>query len=241
MTSAPDHRSPFDDFARDYDAALNRGLSLTGERKEFFARGRVRWLSECLRQRGAEPRRVLDYGCGTGTSCALLSALPSVTEVVGVDLSSEILAVARQHHPSPKIVFLPPGRIGADARFDLVFCNGVFHHIAPAKRGAALRWIHSCLRPDGLFSFWENNPWNPGTRYSMKRVPFDRDAIPISAPFARHLLQRTGFRCLRLDFHFYFPRWLRWLRPAEPFLHKLPLGGQYQVLTSRPVNPSPDP
>ena len=61
----------------------------------------------------------------------------------------------------------PPSQI------DLVFCNGVFHHILPQGRGAVLDYVKSCLKPGGLFALWENNPWNPGTRYVMNRVSFD--------------------------------------------------------------------
>ena len=63
--SAPVH---FDDYAQDYDAALNKGLSATGEGRDYFACGRIQWLSRCLRQLSEQPRLVLDYGCGDGSS-----------------------------------------------------------------------------------------------------------------------------------------------------------------------------
>jgi hypothetical protein len=86
------------------------------------------------------------------------------------------------------------------------------------------------LRPGAIFAFWENNPWNPGTRYVMRRVPFDRDAVTLSPPEARRWLRSAGFEILRTDFLFIFPRPLRWLRRLEPILSRAPLGGQYQVL-----------
>ena len=53
----------------------------------------------------------------------------------------------------------------------------------PARRARRRRRARSgdALRPGGLFAFWENNPWNPGTRLVMSRIPFDRDAITLSA------------------------------------------------------------
>jgi SAM-dependent methyltransferase len=122
-----------------------------------------------------------------------------------------------------------------DARRDLGFCNGVFHHIAPAERQDAMRLIYDSLRPGGIFSFWENNPWNPGTRYVMSRIPFDRDAIPLSALEARRLLRSVGFQILRMDFLFIFPRFLSRLRAVEPAMARVPLGAQYQILCRRPV------
>ncbi len=47
----------FDSFGRDYDASLAEGLSVSGEDKDFFARGRVQWLSFCLRKAGVNPEK----------------------------------------------------------------------------------------------------------------------------------------------------------------------------------------
>jgi SAM-dependent methyltransferase len=116
----------------------------------------------------------------------------------------------------------------------LVFCNGVFHHIPPGERPAAIDFIAKALRSKGLFAFWENNPWNPGTRYVMSRIPFDRDAITLSPPEARRLLRAGGFEILRTDFQFVFPRVLGWFRRFETALSPVPIGAQYQVLCRKP-------
>jgi SAM-dependent methyltransferase len=125
---------------------------------------------------------------------------------------------------------LRPDEYTPDGTMDLAFCNGVFHHIAPPERTAAVDYIHRALRPGGLFAFWENNPWNPGTRLVMKRIPFDRDAVTLTSREARQLLRERGFEILRTDFLFIFPRVLRWLRGVERFVTQWPLGAQYQVL-----------
>jgi SAM-dependent methyltransferase len=119
---------------------------------------------------------------------------------------------------------------GGEGEFDLAYCNGVFHHIAPGQRLEALALVHRALRAGGLFCFWENNPWSPATRYVMSRCAFDRDAILLSPPDARALLRRGGFQILRTDFRFIFPRALRALRPVEDAVYRLPFGAQYQVL-----------
>jgi SAM-dependent methyltransferase len=119
---------------------------------------------------------------------------------------------------------------GMAGEFDLAYCNGVFHHIAPGQRLEALALIHGALRGGGLFSFWENNPWSLATRYVMSRCAFDRDAILLSPPEARALLRRGGFQILRTDFRFIFPRVLRALRPIEDAVHRVPFGAQYKVL-----------
>jgi len=225
----------FDTYAKDYDRALAAGLSATGEDKDYFAQGRVRWLGERLQTLGVQISRVLDYGCGTGSAAPwLLREFPAAS-LVGVDISEASVGQAVTNHGSTRAAFLPISKFRPAKDMDLAFCNGVFHHIPIDQRTQAAVYIRECLRPGGFFAFWENNPWNPGTRYVMSRVPFDRDAIPLSAPVSKQLLRSAGFTILRTDFLFVFPRVLRWLRALEPKLCGWPLGGQYLFLCQNPV------
>jgi SAM-dependent methyltransferase len=220
----------FDAYAGSYDSALNQGLALSGESKEYFAHQRVRWLARRLSSLGVRPRRVLDYGCGTGgTSPELLEQLHAGT-VVGVDASHESLDVARTIHADPRLQFKTVSELDPPAAFELAYCNGVFHHIDPAQRLDALGYVHRSLSEGGYFGLWENNPWNPGTRLVMRRIPFDRDAKLLSPPHARELVTRAGFTVLRTDFLFFFPRLLSALRPLEARLAGVPAGAQYLVL-----------
>ena len=100
---------------------------------------------------------------------------------------------------------------------------------APALSPSSMR----ALRPGGLFAFWENNPWNPGTRMIMRRIPFDRDAVMVAPAAARRLLIDGGLEVVSTEFRFYFPAPLRRLRPLEPHLRRLPLGAQYLVLARK--------
>jgi len=220
----------FDHYAADYDAALELGISVSGETKEYFARARVAWLAQCLRQLEEKPKLIMDYGCGTGSAAPFfLESFPEAF-LLGVDISTKSLSVARQTSEPDKAKFLLFDEYDPDAGVDLAFSNGVFHHIPPKHRSSAIRYIHRSLRPGGLFALWENNPWNPGTRYVMSRIPFDRDAIPISFLQAKRLLGAEGFSVVSTHFIFLFPRALRPLRRFEPFLARLPLAAQYQVL-----------
>jgi SAM-dependent methyltransferase len=225
----------FDSYASCYDEALARGVSVSGEDKEYFARGRIAWLAECLQRLSAATSSVLDFGCGTGSATPYFFEQLRAERVVGVDVSAQSVEMARQKNVEyGRATFLRLTDFQPAENIDLVFCNGVFHHIPPAERPAAVRWILQCLRPGGFLAFWENNPWNPGTRLVMSRIPFDRDAITLPPPAARRLLQQNGFEALQMDFQFIFPRALKWLRGLEAPLARWPLGAQYQVLCRRP-------
>jgi SAM-dependent methyltransferase len=222
----------FDQYSTDYDSALAQGLSVSGESKDYFAQGRVDWLTTRLEQLGQRPASILDFGCGTGTNTPFLLKL-GVASLLGVDVSASSLEIARRATSDPRATFSVLDQYQPDGRHDLVFTNGVFHHIPPAERTEAIDYIYRALRPGGLLVLWENNPWNPGTRYVMSRIPFDRDAIMLSARQAQVLVQAKGFHVLHTDFLFVFPRALAWLRRIERSLTSLPLGAQYLVLCQK--------
>jgi SAM-dependent methyltransferase len=223
----------FDAFADDYDAALNRGISVSGEDKEYFARKRVEWTAARLLNLGVQVRTALDYGCGIGTSVPYLLNILGAQTVTGLDVSAKTLEVARKLNGSPQTTFALTDEFKPDAQIDLAFCNGVIHHIPLVERAATFDYIYHALKPGGFFAMWENNPWNPGTRIVMARIPFDRDAVTLSAPTARKYARAAGFEIVRTDFLFIFPKALAPLRGMEPGLSSLPLGAQYLVLARK--------
>ena len=76
------------DRAAEYEAMLNQGISLSGENQEFFIAGRIQDMRS---QVPPNPRRILDFGCGTGKSCAYLADVFPQAHVVGADLSEDAL------------------------------------------------------------------------------------------------------------------------------------------------------
>lgn len=228
----PSANAEFDEYAGNYDEALARGLSVTGESKEYYASARVRWLAKRLAAAKWPVRTVLDFGCGTGSGVPFLFEGLHAQLVHGVDVSAASLETARATHTRDGATFaMIDEPIGLS--FDLAFCNGVFHHIPVDQRHAAASYVYNALVPGGMFALWENNPWNPGTRYIMSRVAFDKDAITLTPPEARRLLRGAGFEIVRTDFQFVFPHVLRALRPLERVLASLPFGGQYLVLARK--------
>ena len=227
-------RTEFDVVANHYEAALDRGISVSGETKDYFAKARIVWLAKQLNQLNRVPGAILDYGCGIGSAAPFFNQCFPLAQFLGLDTSSRSLQEARRLNCDRRSTFLNCVDYQPVGIIDLAFCNGVFHHILPEHRPGTIDYIHRSLRPGGLFAFWENNPWNPGTRYVMSRIPFDSDAITLSALEAQRLLKDTGFEILRTDFLFIFPRAFRFLRVLEPYLVRLPFGAQYQVLCRKP-------
>ncbi len=222
----------FDESDR-YDDMLQLGLDLSGEDKHYFIRGRLADLCSQLPS-DWEPRRILDFGCGGGdTSGALAQVFPGA-DVVGADVSVPTLQGAEARHASDRVSFCLASAISGGDRFDLCYVNGAFHHIEPRQRRRALTTIHRSLADGGYLALFENNPWNPGARLVMRRIPFDRGAQMLSPTKTRGLVQDAGFAEVRATRSlFYFPRPLARLRAMEPWLSRVPLGAQYYVLARK--------
>lgn len=216
--------------AEEYDKLLNQGLSLSGENKLFFARGRIlemkRWLGN-----QAPITRILDFGCGIGDTTALIAEHFPDAHVVGVDAEGDAIDFANAKFATNRVTFCTNEQLSSTESFDLCYTNGVFHHIPPADRPAAVSFVYEKLRPGGKFAFFENNPLNPGTRILMSRIPFDRNAQMLTPWGSRKLLRAGGFTPDCNRFLFFFPRSLKWLRSLEPGLKWIPFGAQYGVMT----------
>jgi SAM-dependent methyltransferase len=218
------------DLSEQYEEMLRMGVRLSGEDPAYFMRERILDLRKTL-PRGWRPSRILDFGCGTGESAAYLAETFPGATVFGVDTADNAIQLAERRHGSSSIRFGPLEEVRNEAPFDLCYVNGVFHHIEPFHRLAAAVGIFEALAPGGYFALFENNPWNPGTRMVMRRIPFDRDAITLSYLETQKLVEQAGFELPRSSrFLFYFPRALQALRPIEPALASIPLGAQYYVL-----------
>ncbi|MEN9732408.1 MAG: tRNA (cmo5U34)-methyltransferase [Verrucomicrobiota bacterium] len=227
------NETEFDRVSENYEENLQMGLSLSGESMDYFAKERVRHTARFLQDDLAG--RILDFGCGTGTATPFLLRLPGAEQIVGFDPSEKSIAMARKRWIKEPAVFVTTGLGIENNSINTAFCNGVFHHIPPSERPSGCQIVYSALRPGGIFAYWENNPWNPGTRWIMSRIPFDRDAITLTPPESRRMLRDAGFEVLRTDYLFFFPRSLSALRFLDPLLRPIPMGAQYLVLCRKPI------
>jgi SAM-dependent methyltransferase len=221
--------SYFDEYAGSYDKDLQKALSVSGEDKNYFAHGRMVWLAKWLHSNGKRSGSVLDFGCGTGSATPFIKQCLKPREVVGVDVSADSLNIARETFGADDTSFSLIEQPSSDF-FDVAFCNGVFHHIDPAERQASLAYVFASLKPGAVFALFENNPWNPATRYVMSRCAFDRDAITLPPPETCRRMREAGFEILTTRYLFIFPAQLKLLRPLEKPLSPLPFGTQYVVI-----------
>ena len=106
----------------------------------------TQWMIDRL----APGARVLDLGCGTGVPTAGMLAESGI-EVVGVDVSTEMLALARRNVPAGRFVAMDALELdGTLGRFDAVCAFFCLLMLRRADIPRVLRRVRSVLQPGGL-------------------------------------------------------------------------------------------
>ena len=229
-------KKEFDHLADNYKESISPWVRITGENIEFYAQSRIKWVAKQLKEMGVHPHKIMDFGCGVGLATPfLLEEFGSDSQIIGVDVSPDSLEKARSKYSSPNISFQSLDHYILDRSVDLVYCNGVFHHIPLHERNGAVQYVGDSLRPGGFFALWENNPWNPIAKYNMTHAEIDRNAIPISPPHGKKLVVANGFELMKMRYFFIFPAFSKFLRPLETLVAHLPIGAQYVVFGRKVV------
>jgi L-threonylcarbamoyladenylate synthase len=102
---------------------------------------------------GEGARRVLELGTGTGETAARLLARHPQATLVGIDVSAEMLAMARARLPGERIS-LQVARLEEplpDGEFDLVASVLAVHHLSALDKRALFRRVRGALAPGGRF------------------------------------------------------------------------------------------
>lgn len=96
---------------------------------------------------------VLDLGCGDGLNISILRQM-DVDKVVGIDISKELLELAKQTNPGTKFYVGSAQKIPFKAEsFDVVLVDSVFHHLMEYEDTA--REIKRVLKRGGRLCFIE--------------------------------------------------------------------------------------
>jgi SAM-dependent methyltransferase len=106
------------------------------------------WLDEALRDRTC--LCALDIGCGTGLTARRMASRPEIREVVGVDPSSDALAIASGRHAGPLVRGSALALPFDSEQFDVATCCDVFQHLPDGGDRRAALEIQRVLKPGGV-------------------------------------------------------------------------------------------
>ncbi len=109
-------------------------------------------------------KKILDFGCGSGASTMILARMFPESEITGIELVPEAVAVAKRRAefygyrnlnflqcPSEKDL---PEQLG---QFDFVILSAVYEHLLPNERKALMPRLWASIR-DGGFMFINQTP-----------------------------------------------------------------------------------
>ena len=122
----------------------------------------VDFYKEILAREGCNPRTAVDLACGTGSVTLLLAR--EGLDVIGVDLSAEMLSVASQKaqelEQPPLFVCQDLSRLRLPRGVDLAVCalDSLDYITNPAACAEAIRRVYRVLNPGGIFIFDVNTP-----------------------------------------------------------------------------------
>jgi tRNA (cmo5U34)-methyltransferase len=147
MTTGLTPEEFYDGLSPEYDAAILRCVP----RYKEMLWAILRYIPDDL-----APKRVLDLGVGSGNLSEVILERYPEAKVTGLDISKEMLAVARKRLPTDRLE--PVQRdfrdLGfEDGAFDLVVSSISIHHIDDEAKQALFRDIHRVLRPGGVIAY----------------------------------------------------------------------------------------
>lgn len=110
-------------------------------------------LLEWIKQNKVSVKDCLDLGCGTGVLCEILHR--SGIEAIGMDLSENMIAIARERNPEISYEVANMVTYRPQRQFDLVTCTGdaLNHIIALDDVKQIFCNVYECLRTGGFFIF----------------------------------------------------------------------------------------
>ncbi len=166
------------------------------------------WLDAYWAAGGVRPERIVDLGCGTGTIAIPLAK--SGLDVIGVDLSADMIEVARRKEAAVRAELAVPGKLEwavgdmrewtapepVDAVVSLCDCLNYLAEEADVVR--AFRAVRASLKPGGVFLFDMHHP-NQLDAY-MANEPFCHDDEEASYIWTCELDEATSTIAHRLTF-----------------------------------------
>lgn len=133
------------------DASSSSGVRFQNLFRDFLTK---RMMVRCLRPRKHES--LLDFGCGVGRLSEYLA--PRFRSITGVDISEEMLRVARNTGKAPNVEYHSVSTLStlADGTFDKSMSFWVLQHITEERSlGSCIDTLHRLIKPEGLAFIFE--------------------------------------------------------------------------------------
>ena len=163
------------------------------------------WVrQELLKAIQVKPRRILDVGCGTGSTTLLLKQAYPEAEVVGIDLSPYMLAMAKDKAEKAglEINWLhkrAERTLLSELSVDLITVSLVFHETPPYVSQAIIQEAFRLLVPGGQIIILDGNQQMLRQTQWLTEI-FEEPYIKVySQENLENWLDLAGFRAIKTD------------------------------------------
>ena len=144
------------------DAYKNLAVSYDRLTNDVDYEATVAFYNAILEREGLKPRTAVDLACGTGSVTAILAR--QGLDILGVDLSEDMLTVAQQKvmdmERPPRFICQPLQNLYLPRGVDLAVCalDSLDYITDPKDCAQAIARVYKALNPGGIFIFDVNTP-----------------------------------------------------------------------------------
>jgi len=219
--------------SREFQNATARDRDKWIRANEYFY-GRIKRLLRFIVEPG---KKVLDVRTETGHLLACVQ--PSYG--IGVDISENMVACARELHPGLKFVQRDPEDLDLDESFDYILFNHIFDTVDILRAFERVR-LH-CTADTQLVIINYNHLWQPILGMASRLGLRSRLSEPswVSENDIRNFLKLAGFRPVRKHRLILLPKWIPLLSSLmNGFLARLPGLRRLclmQIIVAKPIEP----
>ncbi|NDJ25181.1 methyltransferase domain-containing protein [Nostoc sp. B(2019)] len=160
------------------------------------------------------PKRILDMGCGTGTTTFVYGELFPNADVIGIDLSAPLIRFCRDwkaQRGAGNVSFYQENAEAthwADNSFDIVHFTYLVHEMPQNNARKILHEMYRLLKPGGTFSamevMYDETAGEREARVSRSRTaePFLEEYMQLNLPAA---IGEAGFKYIKRHYDNKFP------------------------------------
>ena len=221
-------KDEFDEYRDNYVETVEQSVGFSGLKHSFFQESKAHIIADTVNAKLSHLDNVelLDVGCGVGALHPYIEHI--FHKIDGVDISSESIERAKTDNPTRNYTHYDGLRLPYDDNsFDMTLAVCVMHHVPTQYWENFLTEKARVVRPGGIVCLIEHNPFNPATRLSVARCPFDADAVLLNGRNMKKRLRGAGLHDVHADHFVFFPSNNAKIRAFEKRLGWIPLGAQY--------------
>jgi ubiquinone/menaquinone biosynthesis C-methylase UbiE len=113
----------------------------------------LKYVFRIWRKLGKSPRTILDLACGTGSAAVILAERG--LDVVGVDISEDMLKVAKKKSKNVKFILGDMTKLKLKKKFDAVVCiyDSLNYLLKESEIEDAFKGVYKILNKGGIFVF----------------------------------------------------------------------------------------